>query len=98
LGDGLFAGNTWDSPPLTMVTFGNKTPNSLFFATDPVAIDSVMHDFLAAEWTINSGANNYLRLANLPGLASLSTAIRGGVATRASTIAGCGKIGAVSAD
>ena len=68
MGDGLFAGNTWDSPPLTMVTFGNKTPNSLFFATDPVAIDSAMHDFLAAEWTINSGANNYLRLANLAGL------------------------------
>ena len=68
MGDGLFAGNTWDSPPLTMVTFGNKTPNSLFFATDPVAIDSVMHDLLAAEWAINSGANNYLRLANLAGL------------------------------
>ncbi len=68
VGDGLFAGTTWSSPPLTMATFDGKTPNSLFFATDPVAIDSVMHDFVAAEWTVKSGANNYLRLANLAGL------------------------------
>jgi hypothetical protein len=67
VGDGLFAGNYWSSAPLLLATFGNKTPNSLFFATDPVAIDSVMHDFVAAEWTIKSGANNYLRLANLAG-------------------------------
>lgn len=67
VGDGLFAGNYWGSAPLLLATFGNKTPNSLFFATDPVAIDCVMHDFVAAEWTVKSGANNYLRLANLAG-------------------------------
>lgn len=41
-----------------MVTFGNKPPNSLFFATDPVAIDCVMYDFLDAERHIKSGADN----------------------------------------
>ncbi len=68
LGDGLFAGNTWDAPAMTMQTFGNKPPNSLFFATDPVAIDCVMCDFLAAEWDIPLGADNYLRLASQQGL------------------------------
>ena len=68
IGDGLFTGNTWGSPPLTMVTFGNKPPNSLFFATDPVAIDCVMYDFLDAEWHIKSGADNYLHLASQAGL------------------------------
>jgi hypothetical protein len=68
IGDGLFAGNTWDSPVMKMRTFGDKVPNSLFFATDPVAIDSVMYDFLAAEWTIPAGADNYLRLASSAGL------------------------------
>lgn len=65
MGDGLFAGSFWGAQPMMLATFGNKTPNSLFFATDPVAVDSVMHDLVAAEWTVKSGANNYLRLANL---------------------------------
>ncbi|MEW5718249.1 MAG: DUF362 domain-containing protein, partial [Chloroflexota bacterium] len=68
IGDGLFTGNTWGSPVMTMVTFGNKAPNSLFFATDPVAIDCVMYDFLDAEWHIVTGADNYLRLASQQGL------------------------------
>jgi hypothetical protein len=68
IGDGLFTGNTWDSPARTMATFGNQTPNSLFFATDPVAIDCVMYDFLDAEWQIKSGGDNYLRLAHQQGL------------------------------
>jgi len=63
IGDGLFAGDFWASLPLKLRTFGNKTPNSLFFATDRVAIDSVMYDFLAAEWSIPLNSDNYLRLA-----------------------------------
>jgi hypothetical protein len=68
IGDGLFAGNVWNSPPLLLKTFGDQTPNSLFFATDPVAIDSVMYDFLDAEWNLGAEAGNYLRLASQAGL------------------------------
>jgi hypothetical protein len=68
IGDGLFTGDRWDSAPLLMKTFDHQTPNSLFFSTDPVAVDSVMYDFLAAEWTLRAGADNYLRLASEMGL------------------------------
>ena len=68
IGDGLFTGWDWGAPPMTMATFGNKTPNTLFFATDPVAIDSVMADLLAAEWPIQPEAPNYLRLAAAAGI------------------------------
>jgi uncharacterized protein (DUF362 family) len=68
IGDGLFTGKTWGSPAMMMATFGNKPPNSLFFALDPVAIDCVMYDFLDAEWHIKTGADNYLRLASQQGL------------------------------
>jgi hypothetical protein len=50
IGDGLFGNwesNERKSQPWS--TFGNQAPNSLFFATDPVAIDSVMCDFLYIE-------------------------------------------------
>lgn len=68
IGDGLFTASWWGGPAMTMTTFGNQPPNSLFFAIDPVAIDSVMYDFLDAEWHIKSGADNYLQLANQQGL------------------------------
>jgi uncharacterized protein (DUF362 family) len=68
IGDGLFAGNAWNSPALAMQTFGGKPPNSLFFSTDPVAIDCVMYDFLDAEWQLNADAGNYLRLASEAGM------------------------------
>ncbi|MBI4785778.1 MAG: DUF362 domain-containing protein, partial [Chloroflexi bacterium] len=68
IGDGLFTGWDWGAPPMTMARFGNKTPNTLFFATDPVAIDSVMADLLAAEWPIQPEAPNYLRLAEQAGI------------------------------
>jgi hypothetical protein len=68
IGEGLFAGTTWDSLPLPMATFGNKPPNSLFFATDPVALDCVMYDLLAAEWEVPAGAGYYLPLAGSAGL------------------------------
>jgi hypothetical protein len=51
LGDGIFAAlrNNVGSFPRGWRTYVNKTPNSLFFSTDPVAIDCVMGDFLSSE-------------------------------------------------
>lgn len=56
--DGLFG--TWtgihfsgageeDDVPNPWVIFNNNAPNSLFFSTDPVAMDSVMQDIINAE-------------------------------------------------
>jgi hypothetical protein len=69
VGDGLF-GNRQDqmSPPAPWVTFGGQAPNSLFFSRDPVAIDCVMYDFLAAEAGVPAGADDYLALAAGAGL------------------------------
>ncbi len=50
IGDGLFGGKgSEDTFPSSWSTFGGTVPNSLFFSTDPVAIDSVMADFLRGE-------------------------------------------------
>jgi hypothetical protein len=69
VGDGLFAARDFQQPPEPWVTFGDKVPNSLFFAKDPVSIDCVMHDLLAAEQvSLVPDANNYLRLAGEAGL------------------------------
>lgn len=68
VGDGLIASLAFDGPPSLWGTFGNHTPNSLFFATDPVAIDCVMCDFLAAEISIPAEADDYLVLAEQDGL------------------------------
>ena len=58
LGDGLYGafGASWDTP-VQWTTFGDA-PNSLFFATDPVAVDCVMADFLVAEGLV-SRAHTY---------------------------------------
>lgn len=69
IGDGLFASKDGaNTPPSLWKTFGNQVPNSLFFAFDPVAIDCVMCDFLAAEVTLPITTDDYLRLANSAGL------------------------------
>jgi hypothetical protein len=70
IGDALFAARTWTEAPVPWTTFGDQMPNSLFLASDPVAVDCVMHDLLAAEpgTGIPEGANNYLRLAEEAGL------------------------------
>lgn len=69
IGDALFGNRRNNSgKPERWDTFGNAAPNSLFFATDPVAIDSVMCDFLEAEEWINDEPNEYLRLAEEAGL------------------------------
>jgi hypothetical protein len=50
-----------------MYPFNNDWTNSLFFSQDPVAIDSVMYDFLHAEGTNPSeGSQNYLHQAADP--------------------------------
>ena len=50
-----------------MYPFNNDWTNSLFFSQDPVAIDSVMYDFLHAEGTNPSeGSQNYLHQAAEP--------------------------------
>lgn len=81
--DGLFAGYYWDSHPYPWKTepFGDGTngdwPSSLFASQDPVAIDSVAHDFLMNEWpdvvsggvnapgSLEGGAEDYLHEAAL---------------------------------
>jgi hypothetical protein len=68
IGDGLYGAryNNYDEVPNKWPTFGNHSPNSLFFSKDPVAIDCVMYDFLALEGDIEipAGSDNYLKLAN----------------------------------
>lgn len=74
IGDGLYgcwAGYT--VPPAPWETFENGALNSLFFATDPVALDSVMYDLLQAEHvarggSLASGSDTYLPLAASAGL------------------------------
>jgi len=71
LGDGIYGSRQYqDTPPERWSTFSNASPCSLFFATDPVAIDCVMHDLLKAERGSMQPAvsNAYLRLAEGAGL------------------------------
>ena len=69
IGDGLFAARDNNTaPPSPWQTCGSQVPNSLFFAADPVAIDCVMYDFLAAEADVPATADDYLRLASDAGL------------------------------
>ena len=70
IGDALFAAKDFNDPPETWTTFGDKVPNSLFFAKDPVAVDCVMHDLIAAELgnSLTPAANRYLALAGKAGI------------------------------
>ena len=71
LGDGIYASrDRHDSAPAPWTTFGNQAPCSLFFASDPVSIDCVMHDLLKAERGAAQPAasNAYLRLAEQAGM------------------------------
>ena len=50
-----------------MYPFNDDWTNSLFFSQDPVALDSVMYDFLLTEGTNPiEGAQNYLHQAAVP--------------------------------
>jgi hypothetical protein len=69
VGDGLFGSNNGHtSPPMLWTTFSSQFPNSLFFATDVVAVDCVMCDLLHAEITIPVETDYYLQLAADAGL------------------------------
>lgn len=71
IGDGLCgARGSQEAWPTAWATFGGKLPNSLFFSTDPVALDSVMADHLRAERGagVMNGSDNYLQLAQDAGL------------------------------
>lgn len=69
VGDGLIGARRWAVPPdPAWDTFQGSTPQSLFFSMDPVAIDCVMHDFLAAETEVSDLANDYLAYASDVGL------------------------------
>ena len=64
LADGLFGSkNGTTNPPAPWISFGNDVPNSLLFSADPVAIDCVMIDLLAAEIGLPAGVDDYVRLA-----------------------------------
>jgi uncharacterized protein (DUF362 family) len=65
IGDGLYGArvDNYSEIPSPWPTFGNRSPNSLFFSRDPVAIDCVMYDLLEAEGGVPEGSDNYLRLA-----------------------------------
>jgi uncharacterized protein (DUF362 family) len=67
IADALFAcKGQEDLAPSTWSTFNDHVPNSLLFATDPVAIDCVLCDLLAAEpgAGVMANADNYLQLAH----------------------------------
>ena len=73
VGDGLFGalGNT-NVVPSRWQTFGNDASNSLFFGTDPVAMDCVMFDILDADPAYHPRGDghmdNYLKAAANAGL------------------------------
>jgi uncharacterized protein (DUF362 family) len=69
IGDGLYGSTgSQDSIPERWGTFGNDSPRSLFFSQDPVAIDSVMYDFLQDEAGVQDHGDDYLALAATAGL------------------------------
>jgi hypothetical protein len=61
LGDALFGQplRNWATPPLRWQTFGDDSPNILFFGVDPIATESVMLDYLNAELTLIDGPRNH---------------------------------------
>jgi hypothetical protein len=69
LGDGTF-GTKVDHKTIAkflMYPFNDDWTNSLFFSQDPVALDSVMYDFLLTEGTNPiEGSQNYLHQAAVP--------------------------------
>jgi hypothetical protein len=69
LGDGLYGGTSWSSPPIQSWTIFEGACNSLFFGTDPVATDCVMADLIIAEELVSTPrAYDYLFCAEEAGL------------------------------
>jgi uncharacterized protein (DUF362 family) len=69
VGDGLYGSRgSQDSAPERWATFDSDSPRSLFFSQDPVAIDSVMYDFLDDEAPVRPHGDDYLARAAQVGL------------------------------
>jgi hypothetical protein len=69
VGDALFGHRTTNAgPPEVWNTFGGEFPNSFFMSTDPVAVDSVMYDFMNAESGKPATSQLYLHRAMELGL------------------------------
>lgn len=69
IGDGIFgAKDKYSAPPTRWTSLGNQFPRRMFFATDPVALDCVMMDFVVRETALPSGADDYLKVARDAGL------------------------------
>ncbi len=68
VGDGLLGADWVAAVPRPWATFGQRSPNSLFFSRDPVAADCVMCDILRAEFGLDEAAYDPLRTAERLGL------------------------------
>jgi hypothetical protein len=69
IGDAIFGERVSNTGvPESWNTFGREFPNSLFLSADPVAIDSVMYDFLNAEYPKPDASQLYLERAMELGL------------------------------
>jgi hypothetical protein len=69
IGDALYGG--WSSnntPPERWSSFDDDSPNMLFFGADPVAVDSVMFDYLSREGYVNPKSEDILILGANAGL------------------------------
>jgi hypothetical protein len=69
LGDGLYGGTAPSSPPMRSWNIFDDACNSLFFGTDPVAVDCVMADLIVAEGLVSRAHTyDYLFCAEEAGL------------------------------
>jgi hypothetical protein len=69
LGDGLYGGTAPSSPPIQSWSIFGGACNSLFFGTDPVAVDCVMADLIVAEGLVSKAHTyDYLFCAEEAGL------------------------------
>jgi uncharacterized protein (DUF362 family) len=71
IGEGIYGSREFqNTPPQPWTTFDDHSPCSLFFSTDPVAIDCVMHDLLKPERgsAQPDTSDSYLKLAADAGL------------------------------
>jgi hypothetical protein len=69
LGDGLYGGTAPSSPPIQSWSIFGDACNSLFFGTDPVAVDCVMADLIVAEGLVSKAHTyDYLFCAEEAGL------------------------------
>lgn len=69
VGDALYG--AWpdnNEPPSRWSSFGDDSPNMLFFGVDPVATDSVMDDWLRREGGFSTAADDVLAVAAASGL------------------------------